>query len=52
MDHHGRYNLNISVEYSRLYCIPCLEVSLYKVKGKGKVYPCIGTEALYRPYSP
>jgi len=25
----------------------------YKVKkGKGKVYPCTGTEALYRPYGP
>jgi len=21
-------------------------------KGKGKVHPCTGTEALYRPYSP
>ena len=23
-----------------------------KVKGKGKVPPCTGTEALYRPYGP
>jgi len=23
-----------------------------KGKGKGKVHPCTGTEALYRPYSP
>jgi hypothetical protein len=22
------------------------------IKGKGKVHPCTGTEALYRPYSP
>jgi len=22
------------------------------VKGKGKVHPCTGTEALYRPYGP
>jgi len=22
-----------------------------EVKGKGKVHPCTGTEALYRPYS-
>jgi hypothetical protein len=21
-------------------------------KGKGKVYPCTGTEAMYRPYGP
>ena len=24
----------------------------WKVKGKGKVHPCTGTEALYRPYEP
>jgi hypothetical protein len=23
-----------------------------KGKGNGKVHPCTGTEALYRPYSP
>jgi hypothetical protein len=22
------------------------------IKGEGKVHPCTGTEALYRPYSP
>jgi len=22
------------------------------IKGKGKVHPCTGTEALYRPYGP
>jgi len=25
---------------------------LYLSKGKGKVHPCTGTEALYRPYGP
>jgi len=24
----------------------------FQVKGKGKVHPCTGTEALYRPYGP
>jgi len=24
----------------------------YNVKGKGKMHPCTGTEALYRPYGP
>jgi len=23
-----------------------------ELKGKGKVHPCTGTEALYRPYGP
>ena len=27
-------------------------VFLKYIKGKGKVYPCTGTEALYRPYGP
>jgi hypothetical protein len=26
--------------------------SVYRSKGKDKVHICIGTEALYRPYSP
>jgi len=26
--------------------------SLSNGKGKGKVHPCTGTEALYRPYGP
>jgi len=26
--------------------------SVRKGKGKGKVHPCTGTEALYRPYGP
>jgi len=25
---------------------------LFMTKGKGKVHPCTGTEALYRPYGP
>jgi hypothetical protein len=29
-----------------------MSYSGYKLKGKGKVHPCTGTEALYRPYSP
>ena len=33
--------LNVSANY--------LEV---RSKGKGKVHPCTGTEALYRPYGP
>jgi len=29
----------------------CLRYEAWKVR-KGKVYPCTGTEALYRPYGP
>jgi len=29
-----------------------LKVLVHIVKGKGKVHPCTGTEALYRPYGP
>ena len=25
---------------------------MYHTKGRGKVHPCTGTEALYRPYGP
>jgi len=28
------------------------EIIMLRVKVKGKVHPCTGTEALYRPYGP
>jgi hypothetical protein len=36
--------------YSINDVIDCLKSHIHK--GKGKVHPCIGTKALYRPYDP
>ena len=39
-----------SSESDSLLLVPDLESNVDKVKGK--VHPCTGTEALYRPYGP
>ena len=32
--------------------VAVFDFSSVRISGKGKVHPCIGTEALYRPYGP
>ena len=38
--------------YSYTIIRECINWCVLKLKGKGTVHPCTGTEALYRPYGP
>ena len=40
------------LETSRMGVPYIYDISHLRVKEKGKVHPCTGTEALYRPYGP
>jgi hypothetical protein len=53
----GKHGVSSEGDYlhHQCKCFPFgggLNLTLGQNKGKGKVHPCIGTVALYRPYCP
>jgi hypothetical protein len=49
---HTDYNSAGLMSHQQCTSSLLLRYACYKGKGKGKVHPCTGTEALYRPYGP